>query len=94
MKLSWMANVWRTAWEQVGPGKERTPDQVGLQKSLWHNIQWLANSILAVQTTYSQTGGEERGAKEIAAYVEMTANFFLNQGIYECILQLFDASKY
>ena len=26
--LSKITNIWKTAWEQVGPGKERTPDQV------------------------------------------------------------------
>ena len=30
------ANARKKAWEQVGPGKERTPDQVGFSKTFYH----------------------------------------------------------
>ena len=34
ISLRKMANTWKTAWEQVGPGKERTPVQVGFFEDL------------------------------------------------------------
>ena len=68
------------AWEQVGPGKERTPDQVRKTLNTTHACPQLIVSI-TVQITNAQAGGEERGAEEIAVentctelYLELGAN--------------------
>ena len=48
------------AWEQVGPGKDRQPDQVWMIDF----FGFTADDVI-VQVTYPEAGREERGAKEI-----------------------------
>ena len=52
------------AWEQVGPGTDRRPDEVDWPPAPWENVML---TVSAVQAAHAQARGEERGrsAKEV-----------------------------
>lgn len=58
------------AWEQVGPGKDRTPDEVR-STTHWHAkglLEWLTTFHHLVQITNTEAGGEEGRAEEVSRW--------------------------
>lgn len=58
------------AWEQVGPGKDRTPEEVRAANPSHGNryIEWLILPLCLVSITNAEAGREEGRAKKVMSW--------------------------